>query len=191
MSRVKPAPPPKSWARVLTDLQAAETRAGGLAPHVGHGSVPWLPYPVAQFLPLLADAVMNCLTTTEPLFLDVGCGWGTKIALAEAMFGLRGCGIDISPVMIAGASDRGVDAVEADCMVFEGYDKPDIVLLNRPVWDRQQECEERVRDGMRPGAILIHVNGRADPGEHWGWIPISQEYGEPVCGVWRKPGTTP
>lgn len=177
----------QSWPFFLIELDAVENAwRGHLPPYTSKGSVPWLPYPMQQFVPLLMDAVMHCLVP-EPVFLDAGCGPGTKVQLAEALFGLKGYGIDISAVLVGAAHDRGIDAEAADCLQFDRYDMADIVLLNRPVSDPQQECEERVRDGMKPGAILIQVNGRADPGRDWGWAGISQEYGEPVCGVWRKP----
>lgn len=178
----------QSWPFFLTELDAVENAwRGSLPPYASKGSVPWLPFPMPQFTVFLMDAIRNCLVP-EPLFLDAGCGPGTKIQLAEALFGVRGYGIDISPVLVGAAQDRGVDAIVADVLEFDRYDMADILLLNRPVSDPQQECEERVRDGMKPGAILIHVNGRADPARDWGWIMISQEWGEPACGVWRKPG---
>jgi hypothetical protein len=39
---------------------------------------------------------------------------------------------------------------------------------------------------MASDAVLIAVNWRNSPGKA-GWIPVAEEVGEPVCGVWVKP----
>lgn len=174
-----------SWPSFLREIDAIEKswiiRGAKPAP----GMVGWIPQPVGQFTAMLMDAVAAS-RVTRPVFLDVGSGPGSKVLLATALFGIRGYGIELSQDMAHFAQARGVDTLSVDALQYDGYGLADIVLLNRPVQDRQAECEHRVRDLMRRDAILIHVNGAADPGEDWDWELISQEYGRPVAGVWRK-----
>ena len=119
----------------------------------------------------------------------------TKVRLAEAMFGLRGFGIDIVPRFVSEAQAHGVNALVQDAFDFpegggplgltSGYRDFDILLVNRPS-SMQDELEELVMDRMRPDAVLIAVNWRNSPSKA-GWIAVAEEFGEPVCGVWVKP----
>lgn len=175
-----------SWPAFLREIEATEKSwiIKGTSP--GPGMVGWIPQPLGQFAAMLMDA-MAASQVSRPVFLDAGSGPGTKVLLAAALFGIRGYGIELSADMAHAAQARGADTLIADCLTYDGYGMADIVLLNRPVAGRQAECEQRVRDLMHRGAVLIHVNGRSDPGTDWGWELVSQEYGEPVTGVWRKP----
>jgi SAM-dependent methyltransferase len=176
-----------------------------------------MPFPIPQFITLMADAIMAAPPSQgpgnfamrmddepygPPKFLDVGCGPGTKVRLAEALFGVRGYGIDIVPRFVAEAQAHGVNARLADAFTFGGdpdggdpallsslslnnYSGYQIVYVNRPS-SMQDELEGLVMERMASDAALIAVNWRNDPGKQ-GWIPQAQEYGEPVCGVWIKP----
>lgn len=207
--------PGTHWPSFLRELEATE-QAWKLQSvrYPRADAVPWLPFPIPQFIPLLADAVMVAPPTQgrgnylgremdepygPPKFLDVGCGPGTKIRLAEEMFGLRGFGIDIVPRFVAEAQAHGVRAWVADAFEFgaeeggakiagqNGYADYQIVLVNRPS-SLQDELEHLVMERMASDAVLIAVNWRNDPGRA-GWILQAQEFNAhgPVCGVWVKP----
>lgn len=157
-------------------------------------AVPFMPYSMQLFAALLMDAVMNLPgrfaydpfgRTRRARFLDVGCGPGTKMQLAEQLFSLDVRGIDIVPEFIAEARSYCLDAEVADAFDYADYDQAAIVLVNRPS-GLQDDLEKLVMSRMAPGALLIAINWRNEPGRA-GWRTISQEYGEPVRGVWAKP----
>lgn len=207
-----PTPTGTHWPSFLREMDATEQAwKSHSVRYPRSDAVPWMPFPIPQFITLLADAVMAAPPSQgrgsfgrdmdemygPPRFLDVGCGPGTKIRLAEAMFGLRGFGIDIVPRFVAEAQAHGVKAWVADAFEFgaeEGgakiagqtaYSDFQIVMVNRPS-SLQDELESLVMDRMASDAVLIAINWRNDPGKQ-GWIMQAQEYGEPVCGVWIKP----
>jgi hypothetical protein len=68
---------------------------------------------------------------------------------------------------------------------LNGYADFQIVLVNRPS-GLQDELESLIMEKMSSDAVLIAVNWRNNPAKQ-GWIPVSEEFGEPVCGVYIKP----
>jgi SAM-dependent methyltransferase len=143
----------------------------------------WLPYPLAQFVTYLTDAIR---ATPGPRFLDVGCGPGTKLRIARMLFGLQAAGVDISPEMIAEGKRQGLAVVIADARTWGGYRDADIIYINRPIVP-PAGFEHRLMSHMRPGAVLISVNGATRPSD-LGWDIVAEEFGTgPVCGVWSKP----
>jgi SAM-dependent methyltransferase len=203
------------WPSFLRELDATET-AWNSRPvrYPREDAVPWMPIAIPTFISLMAEAMMvapPCMTTRsaysdhygQPRFLDVGCGPGTKIRLAQAMFGVQGFGIDIVPRFIAEAQAHNVRAWVADAFEFPagneearefspvpgampvGYADFEIVLVNRPS-ALQDELEHLVMERMASDAVLICVNWRNDPGKS-GWTLQYQEFGDPVMGVWIKP----
>jgi SAM-dependent methyltransferase len=132
----------------------------------------------------------------QPRFLDVGCGPGTKVRLAQALFGLNAYGIDIVSRFIAEAQAHGAACLLKDAFEFPakgepmttsawGYSDFQIVYVNRPSAN-QDELEHLVMERMASDSVLIAVNWRNDPGKK-GWLLAYQEYGDPVCGVFIKP----
>ena len=201
------------WPSFLRELDATET-AWNSRPvkYPREDAVPWMPVAIPTFISLMAEAMMvapPCMTTKanytdhygQPRFLDVGCGPGTKIRLAQSMFGVQGFGIDIVPRFIAEAQAHNVRAWVVDAFEFPvggheqvlpgtlpttlGYADFEIVLVNRPS-ALQDELEHLVMERMASDAVLIAVNWRTDPGKE-GWVMQYQEFGEPVMGVWIKP----
>ena len=147
------------------------------------GCVGFLPYSQSLFIMYLSDA----LTATQgPRFLDVGCGPGTKLTLAHKLFGLDAAGIEIVPAYVDAARNDGLTVLEADARDWDGYDYADIVYVDRPCED-QEQLERHIMKQMRPGGVLISVNGRLTPSDE-GWPVVAEEYGaEPSAGVWVKP----
>ncbi|MDD5208568.1 MAG: methionine biosynthesis protein MetW [Elusimicrobiales bacterium] len=54
------------------------------------------------------------LVTPGSSVLDIGCGEGTTLKFLEEKLGIRGSGLDISPVAVAMAQKKGVAAAQAD-----------------------------------------------------------------------------
>jgi SAM-dependent methyltransferase len=193
------------WPGFLRELDAVERAWNSREVHYPReDAVHWMPYAIPQFVSLLTEAVMVAPQRSKYLFsvgparfLDVGCGPGTKMRLAAEMFGLDTYGIDIVPRFIHEALAYGCKAALMDAFDFPehpfpdqgepamGYAAFDIVYVNRPS-GLQDELESLIMDRMSSDAVLVAVNWRNSPGKA-GWVPVSEEYGEPVCGVWMKP----
>jgi SAM-dependent methyltransferase len=189
--------PPLHWPSFLRQIYALEQSWNAhKVTYPRDDAVPWLPLPIPQFISMLTDAVMAAPTRWEMTdrapggpaagtFLDVGCGPGTKVRLAEALFGLKGHGIDIVPAFIADARSCGVAATLADAFTYGHYDYYDIIFANRPS-TMQDELEKIVAEGVAPGCVLVAANWRHDPKEY-GLDCVAMEYERPVCGVWKRP----
>jgi SAM-dependent methyltransferase len=203
-----------SWPVFLRELDAAErvwnTRD---VKYPRPDAVPWMPLPIAEFVSLLYEAMTivpfrspytDLPNVIEPWIpgrnwlIDVGCGPGTKLRLAHAMFGLNCFGIDIVQRFVDETQIHGIRAANIDAFDFPagplstgsdrarpfGYADFDIVYVNRPS-GLQDELEHLIMERMGNGAVLIAVNWRNDPGRH-GFTMHFQEQGEPVRGVWIK-----
>lgn len=205
-----------NWPVLLRELDAAE--------HIWNSrevkyprpdAVPWKPYPLAGFVALLTEAMMVApfrsawgdINMVEDdqwqhgkiRLIDVGCGPGTKLRLARAMFDLNVYGIDIVGRFVDEALQHRVRAGKIDAFEFPetgqamtttpfGYSDFDIVYVNRPSGE-VHKLEPLIMERMRPDAVLIAVNWVNDPAAH-GFAPHFQEMSMiprgPLCGVWIK-----
>jgi SAM-dependent methyltransferase len=166
--------------QLLAGIASEEARMQKLDPP--EGCFGWLPYDLAGFITYMSDAVTEA---TGPKFLDVGCGPGTKLVVAEALFGLEVAGLEITGPYVSMARARGLRVAQADARTWPWYGAPDIVFINRPVAD-QEPFERYVMEQMKPGGVLISVNGHLYPSRQPGWIIVAEEADEPVRGVWQK-----
>jgi SAM-dependent methyltransferase len=145
----------------------------------------WQPYPLEDFINMcqvVADAYPPGMV---PTFLDPGCGIGTKVYVAQQVFGWEAAGFDICEKYIQVAvQELGLDhnVLLFDADEFPHYDVFDIVYLSRPFRDdkREYRYEQRVQNEMKPGAFLIMGWAGAKP--QW-----EMYYRGPWKGVWRKP----
>ena len=145
--------------------------------------LPWMPLSVPRFVMLLTDAVAVSRGTS---FLDVGCGPGTKVLLAEKLYGLDGHGIDRVPDYVQAARDLGVSAEQADAITWCDYGRYDILYLNKPCHGPLEALlERRVMGLMKPGAVLIMANAADRPPADWELVAAEWDTNS---GVWRKPG---
>lgn len=148
-------------------------------------TTPWMPFQPADFLAILFDCVAEM---PGPAFLDVGCGPGTKLRLAEQVYGLDPWGIEIDPVMAAEAGKHGQvvcgDALKA---APGAYGTWDLIWLYRPFRDRdlEQQLEARIMDEMKPGAVLAGGAWETCPAE-LRWVPVVDDW-ELRRGAWMKP----
>ena len=170
------------WPVFLRELRAEEDRWRH-TPADHADSVPWMPFDMARFVMFLTEAVA---ASPGPAFLDVGCGPGSKVRLATALFDLEAYGIEIDPKMVTRALECGVQAVHADALAWPAYNEADIVYLNRPMQGGSQaSLEMQIMDRMAPGAVLISVNALLRPSD-FGWETIAAEW-DARDGVWKKP----
>jgi SAM-dependent methyltransferase len=183
----------KEWAELMRGIDETETRwrRGPARPAtwvINPGECAgWFPYPPADFIAMLAEAMP---AAQGPRFLDVGCGPGTKLRLARAMFSLDVAGLEIAPEMAAAAREAGLKVAENDARSWMGYGAADIIFMNRPVVPLGN-LERHIMRLMKPGAILMSVNGTTSPGQSMGWPVVSEEYGAgAVNGIWAKPEKT-
>lgn len=146
---------------------------------------PWMPFQPAEFLSIVFECVPE-LQGRE--FLDVGCGPGTKMRLAQAFFGLAPCGIEIDPDMATAAAVVGGvrtgDALNAPEGIYGNFD---LIWLYRPFRDPELEekLEARIMDEMKPGAILAGGAWETCPADHR-WLTVVDDW-ELRRGAWMKP----
>lgn len=158
-------------------------------------TLPWMPFQPADFLGIMWDAVEQL---DGPVFLDVGCGPGTKMRIAKDMFGLIPYGIEVDAVMAEEAKAHGVaylgDALSLPT-IERIYATADLIWLYRPFRDPEHEAklEQVIIANMKPGAILAGGSWETDvPGLGWGTIVddciVSPDgLGRIWRGAWQKP----
>ena len=163
------------WPPFLRQLHALEQSWNSYkVTYPREDAVHFLPFPIPQFVSMLTDAVMAAPITwtsdqdgpAPARFIDVGCGPGTKVRLAQALFGLEGYGIDIIPTFIDEARSCGVKADLTDAFDFSRYGEFDIVFANRPS-TLQDELERHILVSMADEAVVIAANWRNSPSAGW------------------------
>ena len=147
--------------------------------------LPWMPFQPSNFIAMLAE----CITYTEGFtFLDVGCGIGTKVALASEVFGLDADGVEVDADMAAEARKwKTGDILVQDALEVPGlYQDYDIIWLYRPFRDIPSEraLEEMIHKNMKSGAILAGGAWELHPPGNW---PIVIDDWEIRRGAWIKP----
>ena len=132
----------------------------------------WMPSDVAQFLVLLIEAIAEAPGNS---FLEVGCGPGTKMMLAQGLFGLDVTGFDRVPEYVVAAKEHGLNVA-----------KFDIVFFNRPFRDRevQRDLEKLVYSKVRRGAVVIAMNLETQPPDSK-YLVVTDDW-ESRRGVWLK-----
>lgn len=146
-------------------------------------ATPWMPSDPAQFLVLLIEAIAEAPGDT---FLEVGCGIGTRMLLAQELFGLKCYGIEREHEYIKQAWGLGLTAEPVDALGWQSYRDFGIVFFNRPFQDtvKQAQLERQVWEDMAPGAVVIAMNLLAPPPS--AWIIVTDDW-EARRGVWMKP----
>lgn len=125
-----------------------------------------IPLSGAYFLNLLQAASRVALAQDRrgPLrFLDVGCGGGSKVIAASAMFDVaHGIELDAACVNHAKAflnriGAEGPQITQADALQFGDYSSYDIIYFYRPMkaGHLALELEDRIVSQVAPGTILI------------------------------------
>jgi SAM-dependent methyltransferase len=127
-----------------------------------------------------------------PKFLDVGCGVGNVMALAES-FDLRVYGLQYDPRLIELAAypkyQRGMESgwiFQEDALKYKDYGKYDILYYYCPIADREKEreLERRIEEQMQLKALLI-ANMKNDP-QIAKDSRFRRRWGDQAYGVWQK-----
>lgn len=136
---------------------------------------------VGDFLELDRDEPASPM----PRFLDVGCGIGNVLLIAE-QFGFDVYGIEKDEYSFPIAAKLiGEDRVaQADIWAYEGYGEYEVIYYYRPFSGRVQQLrfEKLIEDAMKPGGLLIanHKNSNAiDQDRRF-------ERLSPSLPIWRK-----
>lgn len=119
----------------------------------------WIPFPCNNFVDLVIDAYFATDQDRNKKFLDIGCGIGTKVMLADAIF--VASGFDIEEEYLDVARKIGCkDVFHADALEFEGYGDYDILYFYAPFKDGmlQRRFEDRLYEQMRPGQVLAPMH---------------------------------
>lgn len=151
-------------------------------------TLPFLPFQPAEFTAIMFDVVAE---TSGSIFLDVGCGSGTKMQLAQEIYGLTPWGIEIDEEMAAQAEARYPYAVIVESALWGGcktfYRQADVVWMYRPFRDGkfQAQLEQTIMKHMKHGAIL--AGGKWEMENPPPWMPIVDDWDAAKCGAWMKP----
>jgi SAM-dependent methyltransferase len=157
--RSRPLPADLLYGRLLaTAAQPASVRSidGTLAP-----------LPLARWLGAPDAADLAALALAESPVVDLGCGPGRHLAaLGEA--GMRGLGVDLSPVAVSIARRRGADAIHGD--VFGsvpgagGYRTALLLDGNVGIGGAPDLLLRRTRELLAPGgAALVELDPPGHP----------------------------
>ncbi|MBU2618939.1 MAG: class I SAM-dependent methyltransferase [Proteobacteria bacterium] len=120
-----------------------------------------------------------------PRFLDVGCGIGNVLLIAE-QFGFEVYGIEKDEYSFPIAAKLiGEDRVaQADIWAYAGYNEYEVIYYYRPFSGRAQQLrfEKLIEDSMKTGALLIanHKNSDAIDGDR------RFERLSPSLPIWKK-----
>ena len=124
-------------------------------------------------------------TAPQPRLLDVGCGIGNVLLIAEQFgFEVYGFEKDEYPFRVA-AKLIGEDRIaQADIWTYESYGEYEVIYYYRPFSGREQQLrfERLIEDSMKTGGILIanHKNSEAI-GQDSRFERLS-----PTLPIWRK-----
>jgi SAM-dependent methyltransferase len=155
------------------------------------------PYPISTFGALVNRVVLDIDPIDKDMrgltLLEIGCGPGTKMVLAEKVFGLYTRGFDYNSAYVQAAKEllrsrscKGhafiADAYSGDAR--REYRIADIIYLNRPFVhaEQQADLERLVYDTIRSGAYIIMANHVTTP--EGSWPLITQDK---FAAVFRKP----
>src|SRR5260370_21564904 len=124
--------------------------------------LPFMPFQLPAFAGLLYEAMAEA---PGDRFLDIGCGPGSKMLIAQEIFGLYAFGIDRVPEYVAAAAGLALDVSEADALSWYNYGAFDLIWFYRPMADPalQARLERKVWDDMAPRAIVPCANLESPP----------------------------
>lgn len=176
------APSVQAVLRACRDLEFQYLSHGDRNPKAA--CLPFMPFQIGEWLSIMSEVIMEA---NGNHFLDVGCGPGTKIRLAQRLFGLLGEGIEIDQKMAAVASVY-TEVTLGDALDYKRYGDHEIIWLYRPFRDPdlEAELEQRIMEQMKPGAIL--AGGAWQMAERPPWIPVVDDWYNGQRGAWMKPG---
>jgi trans-aconitate methyltransferase len=160
------------------DLEWGRNRVG----RDDHRFLPWMPFSWPEFVSMVAEAMPEM---AGDRFLDVGCGPGTRMLLAQEIFGLDVKGFDRVPEYVSSARLYGLNVTCEDALEYKDYGSFDLIWFNRPIRDRELQfrLEAKIWEEMAPGAVVGCANLESPPPN---WYPVLDDW-EARRGVWQKP----
>ena len=109
--------------------------------------------------------IVNKILHTEDkpriTFLDVGCGVGSKLAIAKLFYFSNVHGIEINPIYIDNAKKIFNICKEnifvVDALNFENYNEYDIIYFYCPFrnWELEKKLEIKIKNDMKSGSFLL------------------------------------
>jgi len=122
-------------------------------------------YPNASFSVLRFMAKLRLiqrLCGPSPRFLDVGCGLGNKVWIAQTL-GFDAYGLEINPkyAEIAGECVGANRIFNHDGITFPDYDKYDVIYFYNPM--PSSELESAILANARKGTIIYHAIALQQP----------------------------
>jgi SAM-dependent methyltransferase len=123
------------------------------------------PLPLDRWLAPADEVDQAILADVEAPVLDLGCGPGRHLAALRAL-GKRGLGVDLSPVAVALARDRGADAINGSLWANVPGMWRTILLLdgNIGIGGSPVALLRRAGELLRPrGAILVETDPPGAP----------------------------
>jgi SAM-dependent methyltransferase len=183
-------------ATLVSDVMETEHKYLLHGPRHDPVVTPWMPYQPADFIGILWECMPEMKGS---LFIDIGCGPGTKMRIAETMFGLDVRGIEINADMADEArkhfTEPGI-VCTGNALDYDGLGYIfDLIWLYRPFREAGRELllEQRLMANMKPGAILAGASWEVDHAlSGWGTIVddclISPDGTQKIVrGAWQKP----
>lgn len=119
----------------------------------------WVPFPCGSFVDMCLDAFFMMGQDSSKKFLDIGCGIGTKVMLADVVFDAYG--FDLNEEYLNLAKQIGCKKVwKQDAFVYDNYKEFDFVYFYAPFKDEslELEFETRVYQQMKPGSLLAPMH---------------------------------
>jgi len=120
----------------------------------------WVPFPCGSFVDACIEAFyLTGGVVKSKKFLDIGCGIGTKVMLADVFFDAHG--LELKEEYLSVAKIIGCRNVwQADAMEYEGYGDYDILYFYCPFRDDALESnfEKHVYRHMKPGTVLLPMH---------------------------------
>ncbi|MBA3004470.1 MAG: class I SAM-dependent methyltransferase [Desulfurivibrio sp.] len=137
------------------------------------------------FVSAFLDLDQESPAAPMPRLLDVGCGIGNVLVIAEQFgFDVYGIEKDEYPFQVAAKLIGEERIAQADIWTYEGYGEYEVIYYYRPFSGRVQQLrfEKLIEDSMKTGAILIanHKNSEAI-GQDSRFEKLS-----PSLPIWRK-----
>jgi len=151
---------------------------------------PYAPFQPADFVAIMFDVAAE---VNGPKFLDMRCGPGTKMELADRLYGLKPFGAEHDPDLALNAARKyGGRVFNGDYLAIlpSFIRQMDVVWLYSPYRDDDKalQLEYHVRKHMKPGAILAGASLSMGFDTRY-WQTVVDDWGSiEVRGAWKKLG---
>lgn len=165
------------------DTRAGDQRGGIYNHGKWSDGYNFIPLGVTRLYPVLQKIRANfakAYPASYPTFIDVGCGPGVTLAMAQALK-FNAYGIEYNPKTAALASKifsyRDRDRImNMDAFEYKEYGKFDVLYFYCPIANHELEkkLEKMLRDEMKPGAWIVPRNSMYE----WNHDLHFQPYGD-------------